>query len=78
MIGEIDSGVTGDDAAPLAPPRVLTQAQIDEFMHEGVLVVPNVLSSAEVATARAGLHGELAKYGVVSHVPTFVVVRCRV
>ncbi|TYZ58758.1 hypothetical protein PybrP1_011552 [[Pythium] brassicae (nom. inval.)] len=58
------SGVSGDAAEPLAPPRVLSQAQIDEFMREGVLVVPNVLSPAEVAAARAGLHGELAKYGV--------------
>lgn len=49
-----------------ATPSLLSDEQIHEFRENGVLVVPNVLSSEEIAEARRGLHYELAKYGVVS------------
>ncbi|DAZ98396.1 TPA: hypothetical protein N0F65_000110 [Lagenidium giganteum] len=49
---------------PLVRKRLLTDAQIDEFRTNGVLVVPNLLSSDEVARARTGLHDELRRYEV--------------
>lgn len=60
-----ETGASGDETYPKVIQRFLTQEQIDEFMCNGVVVIPNVLSPDEVAAARAGLHGELAKYGVV-------------
>lgn len=59
------TGASGDEAYPQVIERLLTQAQIDEFMRNGVVVIPDVLSPEEVETARSGLHGELARYGVV-------------
>lgn len=56
---------TGDAAYPEVPERFLTDAQLQEFLETGVLVVPDVLTPEEVAAARQGLHDELAKYGVV-------------
>lgn len=61
----LETDVQGNETHPHVPARVLTQEQIDTFLRDGVLVVPNVLSPDEVAAARAGLHSELAKYGVV-------------
>lgn len=60
-----ETGASGDEMYPQVIQRFLTQEQIDEFMRNGVVVIPNVLSPDEVAAARAGLHGELAKYDVV-------------
>ncbi|KUF78939.1 hypothetical protein AM587_10001368 [Phytophthora nicotianae] len=60
----MEHGISGDDAAPQVIERYLTDEQIQQFMDEGVLVVPNVLTPEEVAQARHGLHSELAKYGV--------------
>lgn len=60
-----ETGASGDETHPRVTQRFLTQEQIDEFMRNGVVVIPNVLTPEEVAAARAGLHGELAKYDVV-------------
>ncbi|GAB9463664.1 hypothetical protein Gpo141_00001114 [Globisporangium polare] len=59
-----ETGASGDETHPRVTQRFLTQEQIDEFMRNGVVVIPNVLTPEEVAAARAGLHGELAKYDV--------------
>ncbi|RLN52924.1 hypothetical protein BBJ29_005448 [Phytophthora kernoviae] len=59
-------GVSGDDSVPKVIEKYLTDEQTQQFMEQGVLVVPNVLTPEEVAEARRGLHNELAKYGVVS------------
>lgn len=70
---ELPPSVSGDAAPPHVPPRALSQAQVDEFVRSDVLVVTDVLSPAEVAAARAGLHAELAKYGVVrDHFPVCI------
>ncbi|KAF1783059.1 Rossmann-like alpha/beta/alpha sandwich fold [Phytophthora cactorum] len=61
----MEQGISGDDAVPTVIERYLTDEQIQQFMEKGILVVPNVLTPEEVAEARRGLHGELAKYGVV-------------
>lgn len=42
----------------------LSQSQIDEFIREGVIVLPALLSAQEVADARAGLHTSLLAEGV--------------
>ncbi|CAH0487985.1 unnamed protein product [Peronospora farinosa] len=57
-------GISGDDATPIVIKRFLTDQQIQQFMDQGVLVVPNVLTPNELAESRQGLHRELAKYGV--------------
>lgn len=64
-VATVEPGISGDDAAPTVIERFLTDEQIQHFMDQGVLVVPNVLTPEEVAEARRGLHGELAKYKVV-------------
>lgn len=61
----LEGGASGDEAYPEVPDRFLTDEQIRQFLETGVLVVPNVLNEEEIAEARAGLHGELAKYGAV-------------
>lgn len=61
----LQGGASGDEAYPEVPARFLTDEQVQRFLETGVLVVPNVLSEEEIAEARAGLHSELAKYGVV-------------
>lgn len=61
----MDGDVLGDAEHPTVPAAFLSQRQVQQFLETGVLVVPDVLSTAEVAEARAGLHGELAKYDVV-------------
>lgn len=49
----------------LAPKRQLGPAELSAFRRDGVLVVPSVISSDEVAACRAELHGVLlARYGV--------------
>ena len=58
-------GLSGDDATPPVIKRFLTDKQIQQFIEQGVLVVPNVLTRKQVAESRQGLHAELAKYGVV-------------
>ena len=67
-------GISGDDATPGVIKRFLTDEQIRQFMEQGVLVVPNVLTPKEVAESRQGLHGELAKYGVVRVVVCVIIV----
>ncbi|GMF23730.1 unnamed protein product [Phytophthora lilii] len=64
MASPEEHGVSGDDAAPTVIERFLTDEQVQQFIKQGVLVVPNVLTPEEVAEARRALHGELAKYGV--------------
>uniref|UniRef100_A0AAV1UR86 Phytanoyl-CoA dioxygenase n=1 Tax=Peronospora matthiolae TaxID=2874970 RepID=A0AAV1UR86_9STRA len=60
----MDQEICGDKAAATVVGRFLTDEQIQEFVQQGVLVVPNVLTPGEVTEARQGLHSELAKYGV--------------
>jgi ectoine hydroxylase-related dioxygenase (phytanoyl-CoA dioxygenase family) len=45
---------------------VLTQEQIDTFVRDGVLVVDNILTAQEVASAKHGLHQTLLHYNVDS------------
>jgi hypothetical protein len=42
---------------------VLSDSQLDEFHRRGILVIPGVLSSAEVNAARKGMHATLAAKG---------------
>lgn len=42
----------------------MTEVQIIEFLKNGVLVVPNVLSSVQLKAANLGLKQTLLKYGV--------------
>jgi hypothetical protein len=42
----------------------LTREQLDEYARTGLLVVPDVLSESEIATARAGLHAQLFEHGL--------------
>jgi hypothetical protein len=65
MAQPVEHAISGDEAAPKVIERFLTDEQVQIFMEQGVLVVPNVLTPEEVAEARRGLHGELAKSGVV-------------
>jgi hypothetical protein len=37
-------------------PRVTTEAQVEEFLRTGVVVVPGILDEEELRAARAGLH----------------------
>jgi hypothetical protein len=43
---------------------MLTQEQIDEFIQNGVLVVPSVLSQLEIEETRQGFHQTLLEYGI--------------
>lgn len=43
----------------------LSADQIDRFVHDGVLVVDNVLSPDEVSDARQRFHACLQQHGVV-------------
>ncbi|EQC39641.1 hypothetical protein SDRG_03072 [Saprolegnia diclina VS20] len=43
---------------------MLSLTQIEQFLDTGVLVVDDVLTPSEVASARASLHDELKNYGV--------------
>ncbi|CEG35744.1 Phytanoyl-CoA dioxygenase [Plasmopara halstedii] len=61
----MEHGISGDDALPTVIERYLTDEQIQTFIENGVLVVPNILTPDEVAAARHGLHAELAKYDVL-------------
>lgn len=42
----------------------LSREQLDEFVRTGVLVVPDVLTSAEVEAARAAFHAQLREHGI--------------
>jgi hypothetical protein len=44
--------------------NVLSKEQIDEFIENGILLVPNILNADEIETAREGLHQTLLSYGV--------------
>jgi hypothetical protein len=44
--------------------NILSKEQIDEFIENGILVVPNVLNTDEIESAREGFHGTLLSYGV--------------
>ncbi len=44
--------------------NILSTEQVQSFQNDGVLVVPNVLSSNEIRLALDGLHTSLLKYGV--------------
>ena len=46
------------------PPPPLTHEQIETYMRDGVLVVPNMLRPPEVEEAKRGLHGTLRHRGV--------------
>jgi Protein of unknown function (DUF1479). len=46
--------------------KVLSQDQIDTFIRDGVLVVNDILTPQEVATAKEGLHQTLLHYNVDS------------
>ena len=48
----------------LPPPPLLTHEQIETYMRDGVLVVPNMLRPPEVEEAKRGLHGTLRHRGV--------------
>ena len=43
---------------------ILSRAQIDEFINNGVLVVDNVLTESEISEARAGFHATLLSHNV--------------
>ncbi|CAI5709780.1 unnamed protein product [Hyaloperonospora brassicae] len=60
----MDERIDGEDRAVTVLERLLTDDQIQQFVEQGVLVVPDVLTPDQVAEARQGLHSELAKYGV--------------
>jgi len=44
--------------------NIITVELINEFISEGVIVVPEVLSKEEIESARAGLHKNLLSHGV--------------
>ena len=46
--------------------RLLSDSQIQEFTKNGVLVVPDILSAGQVASARAGLESSLRRAGIHS------------
>ena len=48
--------------------QMLTTQQINEFITNGVLVVPNVLTEDEISDAIDSLHRSLQKYGIVCFV----------
>jgi hypothetical protein len=50
-------------------PRVLTHAQICTFLRDGVVVVPCVLTPAEIARSREGLRETLGAHGVDASTP---------
>ena len=57
-----------EDARPTLPlrfkPRVLTPEQIETFIRDGVLVVPRILTKAEVQAAMDGMSATMHKHGV--------------
>ena len=44
----------------------LKQEYIDEFVEFGVVVIPEILTTEEIACTRRAFHQDLLRYGVVS------------
>lgn len=51
-------------------PYTVTPTQLEAFKRDGVVVLPNVFSAAEVEEARAGLAATLLRHGIVSGIST--------
>lgn len=46
--------------------KPLSDEQVQQFLHHGVLVVPNILSQSEVTSALEGMQDTLRRHGVLS------------